>query len=178
MSDVSEMTLDPFGFEEADDDRSEEDSQPPTVLTFVLGTQVFAVDVHRVQEILDLTDISPLPNAPHDVLGMIDLRGQGIAIVDLAAKIGAPPARNEDARIIVFEFPNGEATTSLGVVAEKVLRVREMANTDIEPVPETMSDWRCDVAGGMLRTDDGIAMILEIERILCKTDTPGPFDFD
>ena len=178
MTQISDTTLDPFGFDDGHVDDAEADDQPPTVLTFTLGEQVFAVDVHRVQEILDLTAISPLPNAPHDVLGMIDLRGQGIAIVDLAGRIGAPAASNDDARIIVFEFPNGERFTSLGVVAEKVLRVREMAEKDVEPVPETLSDWRCDVAGGMVRTEDGIAMILEIDRILCNDGRPGPFDFD
>ncbi|MGR3801872.1 chemotaxis protein CheW [Marinibacterium profundimaris] len=179
MTEMREAVLDPFGFDEGGgDDGGEEDSPPPTVLTFTLGAQIFAVDVHRVQEILDRTAISPLPNAPHDVLGMIDLRGQGIAIVDLASRIGAPTANNADARIIVFEFPNGDHSTSLGVLAEKVLRVREMSDKDVEPVPETLSDWRCDVAGGMIRTEDGIAMILEIDRILCDAGRPGPFDFD
>ncbi|MBB93400.1 MAG: hypothetical protein CML68_02160 [Rhodobacteraceae bacterium] len=177
MNDVNETFLDPMSFEESVKDESSDDIQPPTVLTFTLGEQVLAVNVHRVQEILDLATISPLPNAPHEVLGMIDLRGQGIAIVDLASRIGATAASNRDARIIVFELPNGSSSTSLGVVADRVLRVREMVEKEIEPVPETLCNWRCDVAEGILRTDDGIAMILDIDRILCNSAQPGPFDF-
>ncbi len=179
MTTSSEALLDPFGFDAGDgEDGTHEETQPPTVLTFTLGEQIFAVDVHRVQEILDRTAISPLPNAPHDVLGMIDLRGKGIAIVDLASRIGAVAARNQDARIIVFEFPSGDTFMSVGVLAERVLRVREMADKEIEPVPETLSDWNCDVAAGMLRTEDGIAMILDIDRILWNAGRPGAFDFD
>lgn len=179
MTDTSDFLLDPFGIDVGDGEEGvHDDEQPPTVLTFTLGDQIFAVDVHRVQEILDHTVISPLPNAPHDVLGMIDLRGKGIAIVDLANRIGAMPARNEDARIIVFEFPSGDTFTPVGVLAERVLRVREMMDKEIEPVPETLSDWRCEVAAGMLRTEDGIAMILDIDRVLWNAGRPGAFDFD
>lgn len=157
-------------------DSSDDDPSTPTVLTFMLGRQLLAVDVHRVREILDRSAIMPLPSAPHDVLGMIDLRGQTIAIVDLAGRIGVdPPA--ETGRIIVFELPNGGGTTSLGILADKVLRVREIGEDSVEEVPETLSDWRCDMASGMLRTDEGIAMILRIDHILGATARPGPFDF-
>lgn len=156
----------------------EDEKQVPTVLTFTLGDQLFAVDVQRVREILDMTEISPLPSAPHDVLGIIDLRGQAIAIVDLAARIGARHVNNDGARIIVFEFPTDAAEpVSLGVLADKVLRVREMPEDSTEPVPTTMSDWNCEVATGMLRTEDGLAMVLGIDSILCQTARPGPFDF-
>lgn len=177
MTDLLEGALDPFDLD--DNEGFEElDAQPPTVLSFALGGQLFAVDVQRVQEILDLTEINPLPSAPHDILGMIDLRGQGIAIADLGARIGAITTPQEGARIIVFQFDIADGHTSLGVVADKVLRVREMAEKDIEPVPDTLTDWRCDVASGMLRTEDGIAMILDIDKILCGDAHAGPFDFD
>ncbi len=169
-----DFALDSFDQEEV----PAEDAQRSTVLTFALGRQIFAVDVHLVREILDMTEINPIPNMPHDILGMIDLRGQGIAIVDLAARIGASVEDWDTARIIVFELPQGAGQTSLGVVADRVLRVRETdTNDDIEPVPDTLSGWSCSEASGMLRTDDGIAMLLRIESILSVGDQPGPFDF-
>ncbi len=177
MTDILEGELDPIDLDDAEG-TDEPDAQPPTVLTFTLGGQLFAVNVQRVQEILDLTEIIPLPSAPHDILGMIDLRGQGIAIADLAARIGAMPSPHEGARIIVFQFDGERGSTSLGVLADKVLRVREMVEKDIEPVPDTLSDWNCDVATGMLRTEDGVAMILDIDKILRGDHQPGPFDFD
>lgn len=169
------MALDDIG----DQDLDHPEAEALTVLTFTLGRQVFAVDVHRVREILDATEIAPLPNAPHDVLGMIDLRGQSIAIVDLASRIGTRMDQADGTgRIVVFEFETGTKTTSLAVPADRVLRVRDIAVDSIEPVPDTLSDWQCDVADGMARTDDGIALILGIDRILAGgTGQPGPFDF-
>ncbi|MFT6103952.1 MAG: purine-binding chemotaxis protein CheW [Paracoccaceae bacterium] len=172
LSTDTAFALDEFG----DQDETEEASQV-VMLTFTLGRQVFAVDVGFVREILDMSEISQFPNAPHDVLGMIDLRGQGIAIIDLAGKLGTHAQSSPDARIIVFEFVREGVTTSLGVVAEKVLRVRDLAKETLEPVPDTLSGWRCDAVEGMVRTDDGIAMVLGIESILCKSDVPGAFDF-
>jgi len=171
---AKDFALDGFDQEEI----PAEDEERSTVLTFALGKQIFAVDVHLVREILDMTEISPIPNMPHEILGMIDLRGQGIAIVDLASRIGASVENWDHARIIVFELPNKTGTTSLGVVADRVLRVRETdTSSDIEPVPDTLSGWTCSEASGMLRTDDGIAMLLRIESILSVGDQPGPFDF-
>jgi purine-binding chemotaxis protein CheW len=178
MTDVMELlegSLD-LGDIGSPDDESEE-IKPLTILTFKIGSQVFAVNVHLVREILDMSEINPLPNAPHDVLGMIDLRGQSIAIVDLASRIGACSEGRQDQRIIVFEFPNGDRMTSLGVLADRVLRVRETSEEAIEPVPETLSGWRCDVADGMVRSDDGIAIMLGMDRILGGSGQPGPFDF-
>ena len=163
---------------QAEDPEGIAEAPPPlTVLTFALGTQVFAVDVHRVREILDATEIAPLPNAPHDVLGMIDLRGQSIAVVDLASRIGTRSDTGSTGRLVVFEFPRDGKTISLGVPADRVLRVREILADTIEPVPDTLSGWQCDVADGMARTDDGIALILGIDRILARTGEPGPFEF-
>ena len=139
-----------------------------TFLTFRIGAQVFAVDVQFVREILASGALSQLPNAPHDVMGMIDLRGQAIAIVDLAGKLGARPDGAEDDRIIVFEFSIEDRTTSLGVIADEVLRVDEVAEDAIEPVPETLSGWQCSEARGMIRTGDSIAILLRIDHILCQ----------
>ncbi|MBO9465306.1 chemotaxis protein CheW [Tropicibacter sp. R15_0] len=175
------MTMHNFALADMETEADPEtEDQPPTVLTFSIGSQLFAVDVHCVREILDMTEIGALPNAPHDVLGMIDLRGQGIAIVDLAGKIGAHLQDPSAARIIVFEFSahtGSEETTSLGIMADRVLRVQEIDAAQIEPVPDTMSGWNCDVAEGMLRSDEGIAMLLRIQDILAGSQPRGPFDF-
>ncbi len=154
-----------------------EDQKTLTVLTFTLGQQVLAVDVHCVREILDGTEIKPLPGAPGDVLGMIDLRGQGICIVDLAQRLGTHPDHREDRRIVVFEFREKDSASSIGILADRVLRVCETQPEKIEPIPETFSAWRCEAATGMLRTEDGIALLLDINRILNPALGRGDFDF-
>ena len=70
-----------------------------TYLLFGLGTRNYATDVSNVREIVDLAEIRPLPNAPHDVFGMIDLRSQSIPVIDLAARMQVETHPETHARI-------------------------------------------------------------------------------
>jgi purine-binding chemotaxis protein CheW len=151
---------------------------PRTVLTFRLGAQVFAADVGSVREVVDLCAIAPMPGAPHSVLGMIDLREEQISIIDLADRLGLPFAEGEHKRIIVFTFGEGQSAFSLGVVADQVLRVCEIDSTSLEPMPETRTGWKNADIEGLVRIEEGSAMVLGIERILCgQQQLPGEFDF-
>jgi purine-binding chemotaxis protein CheW len=162
----------------SDDAGEAEETQARVLVTFRLGRQVFAVDVAWVREVVDLCAIAPLPGAPHDVLGMIDLRAEPIAILDLASRLGVAAHEGPDSRIIVFTFGAGEAAVSLGVVADQVLRVCDVAEGAVEPMPETRTGWRSADVEGIVRTDDGTAMLLAVERILCRdAQRPGEFDF-
>lgn len=162
----------------SDDAAEGEDAQSRVLLTFRLGRQVFAVDVARVREVVDLCAIAALPGAPHDVLGMIDLRAEPIAILDLASRLGVPAQEGPDARIIVFTFGDGAAAISLGVVADQVLRVCDVAPAAVEPMPDTRTGWRSTDVEGIVRTDHGTAMLLGIEGILCRdAQRSGAFDF-
>jgi purine-binding chemotaxis protein CheW len=148
------------------------------LVTFRLAEQVFAVDVAWVREVLDLCAVAPMPGAPHDVLGMIDLREEPIAILDLAGRLGLPAAGGVEARILVLTFGAGDDAVSLGVVADQVLRVCEAPRAAVEPMPETRTGWRSAEIEGLVRTEDGAALLLAVERIICRdAATPGEFDF-
>lgn len=162
-----------------DDAGREEDTGVRTLLTFRLGSQVFAVDVTFVREIVDLRDITPFPSAPAGVLGMIDVRGEAISIIDLAAHLRFPEPSGEECRIIVFSFPEAEGSISLGVTAEQVLRVSEAALAGIVAMPPTTTSWRKDDVEGLVPTEDGKAIVLDIMRILRSGGAvSGAFDFD
>lgn len=150
-----------------------------TVLTFRLDAQVFAVDVTHVREIVDLSEITTLPGAPSGVMGMIDLRGDAIAILDLSSHLTLADARGPESRIIVFCFGDDpEATVSVGVVAQQVLRVCEVAANGVSPLPETTMQWRNADIEGLVQTEDGRAILLDILRIFGgQRDLPGDFDF-
>lgn len=163
----------------ADDDPSKdglaEDSF--TLLTFSLGQQLFGVDVRYVREVLDQRPIAPLPNAPHGVLGMIDVRARSIAIVDLASRLGLPWQDGPDARMVVFEFEHTDGSRPIGIVAEQVLRVVDAQRSRLEPLPDTMSRWSCELIEGLLRTEDSNVMILRIEKALVTDAVSPEFDF-
>jgi purine-binding chemotaxis protein CheW len=155
----------------------EEEASSATYLMFKLGERIFAVDVRSVREVLVVCEMLPLPKAPPDVVGVIDLRQQGIAIVDLASRLGMTAEPAEDARIVVFEVGDGSEAVSIGVIADQVLRVREVADEDVEPVAQVGADWQGEGVTGMIRSGDGLALILEVERFLIISDDKSEFDF-
>src|SRR6056297_2732472 len=124
-----------------DHEKPTEEAVADTYLTFVLAEQIFAVPVANVREILDLQTISRLPNAPGDLVGMIDVRGQGIGVVDLASRLGLCLDGGAESRIVVFELDDGPDRVPLGIVADRVLSVAEIEPHSVEKTPKTMSTW-------------------------------------
>lgn len=150
-------------------------SGPRTCVTLEFGNQAFAIDVGIVREILDFRTITPLPNAPSDLLGMIDLRGESIAVIDPTARLGLRGGRAEPERIIVLE-PRSEARQAIGVIADRVLSVIECAPDSIEPMPQTMTAWSSDGVLGVLRVSGRQTILLDLARIIAKDDADA-FDF-
>lgn len=177
---MSELQLDetrPAPENWATDGDNAQPAEPQTYVTFELAEQIFAVDVADVREILDLQPISQLPNAPADLLGMIDVRGEGIAVVDLPSRLGLRNRSTpEDSRIVVFEL-GADLRKPIGVIADRVLSVVAISDADIEPSPESMTHWQADAMTGVTRIDGRLTMLLSLS-LLFKTAPPGPFDFD
>ncbi|WP_410218026.1 chemotaxis protein CheW [Paracoccus sp. (in: a-proteobacteria)] len=151
-------------------------SEPDTYLTVELAGQIFAIDVADVREILDMQPISRLPNAPSDLIGMIDVRGEGIAILDLPSRLGLERLRTRaESRIVVLEL--GRAPRHpVGVIADRVLSVVAVTADGIEPAPATLTHWRSDALVGIVRIGEQLTMVLALERLFAA-DAPGPFDF-
>lgn len=154
----------------------EEAAEPSTYVTFELSGQVFAVDVAHVREILDLQPIVSLPNAPGDLLGMVDVRDQAIAIVDLPGKLGLSAARDaQDGRILVFEMGAGPRTP-IGVIADRVLGVVTIPDAEIEAAPAAMTRWDATVMRGVARVSGRLTMLLALNALF-DDDTRSDFDF-
>lgn len=125
-----------------------------TLVTFLLGDQVFAVPVEQVREILDRVSTSFLPNAAPDCTGVIDTRGESIPLIDLVGRLGMPPTEEgPDTRIIIFEISVNGARRPIGVLASQVLNVTEIAPDQIEQAPAAA------VIGGTARGLQGLARI-------------------
>lgn len=169
----SHIPIDPWISEDASSSKSD----PHTYVAFELMNQIFAVDVTNVREVLDMQAISCLPNAPSDLLGMIDVRGEGIAVIDLPVRLGfIRRTVPEDGRIVVFEL-GGSAKKPLGVIADRVLGVVEISESDIEPTPDAMNSWKSDAMIGVARIDNQLVMMLTAGK-LCETALKAPFDFE
>src|SRR6218665_1033224 len=93
-------------------------------VTFSLGAEIFAVPVTVVREILDHEDPFKIPHGPDYLLGLRDVRGQGVPVIDLRVRLGmSKTVRTNDTRILVLDIPIEGKTLAIGLVADKVYEV-------------------------------------------------------
>jgi purine-binding chemotaxis protein CheW len=147
--------------------------EPRAFVIFQLGGQWLAVNVTQVREILDNMTVTPLPRAPHDVEGMIDVRGSGVCVIDLSSHLGLRGVIDKAAeRIVVFEFArNGKSPLPIGVRTETVRDVTQISESDIERAPQAMQDWDHTLIEGIARIDDLIVVLVDLEAVL--SGSPG-----
>lgn len=142
-------------------------------VTLGVGDEVFAVEVHRVHEILDFVPIVRLPNAPAHVLGMIDVRRRAVPVVDLRVKLGlSPTVRTENSRILVLDVDVAGRTVVLGLLADRVYEVTDLADHAIEPPPDIGMRWRSDYIRGVGRRGASFVIIFDLSRLFSGDEVP------
>ena len=146
-----------------------------TYVTFDLGGQVLGVQVHHVREILDTVSISRLPNTPHEIEGVVDIRGESIPIVDMGSRLGLPRQEDgEETRIIVFELVVDDVVRPVGVLADKVRDVTQIWQEELESPPTVVgSSWDSELLGGFARHAGLLILLLNLDRVFGVGGVPG-----
>lgn len=140
-------------------------------VTFGLGGDMFAAPVRLVREILTYQVPSRIPNGPAYLLGLTDVRGQGVPTADLRLRLGmAPTEPTLNTRILVLDIPLEDRLLSLGLVADRVFEVTAFSAEQIEPAPDIGVRWRSDYIFGVVRRDDGFVVLLDLARLLSTVD--------
>jgi purine-binding chemotaxis protein CheW len=141
-------------------------------VAFGLGDEVFATPVGLVREILTYQPPSRIPNSPDYLLGLTDVRGQGIPTADLRIRLGmAPTEPTLNTRILVLDIPLEDRTLSLGLVADRVFEVTAFTADQIEPSPDIGIKWRSEYISGVVRRDDGFVVLIDLVRLLSTADS-------
>lgn len=145
-------------------------------LSFCLGAEQFGVEILRVREIIGLIAITPLPQAPGYVKGVMNLRGRIIPVIDLRAKFGLDQVEaTKETCIIVME--GGDATSGetvvMGVVVDSVREVQDIPRDHIEPAPEFGCAVPLDYIQGMGKVKERVVILLNISRVLSTTERDG-----
>ena len=132
------------------------------VVVFRLEAERYGIDIFRVNEIVRLREITPIPRTAAHVRGLINLRGRTIPVVDLRARFGiSGDACTEKARIIVVEAEDGQ----VGLVVDEVCEVSAIAGTSIEPPPSLLGGIG-DCVRGIARREDRLVALLDLDRTL------------
>ena len=140
-------------------------------LTFVLGAEEYGLEILKVREIIGYMEITEVPQTPHYVKGVINLRGQVIPVIDLRANFGMESTDvTEETCIIVVEITQGDRKFSTGIVVDRVQEVLDIAGKDIEEAPQFGSAVNTDFILGMGKIGDSVKILLDIDRVLASDD--------
>ncbi len=140
-------------------------------VTMGLDGEVFGLPVALVREILDYRRITKLPRAPAYVLGMIDVRGEAVPIVDLRAKLGLPSIEATGAsRLIVVNISLEGRDAALGLLVDRVFEVTELDRDQVDAPPIVGGRWRAECIAGIGRRNGGFVVIFDLPRLLAEDD--------
>ena len=140
-------------------------------LTFNLADEIFAFDVAKVREILELTSITKVPQTPDFMRGVINLRGSVVPVIDLRLNFGMQcTEQTVNTCIIVVEVVLQGETIVLGVLADSVQEVVEMEPDLIEPPPQLGTKLNTEFIKGMGKVENDFVMILDIDKVFSAED--------
>jgi purine-binding chemotaxis protein CheW len=137
------------------------------LVSFTLGKEEFGIDILRVQEINRTSSVTRVPNAPHFIEGVINLRGKVIPIVDLRKRFGMPQSQHDkNTRIIVVEV----LTKTVGFIVDSVREVLRIPQSVVDPPPPIVGGISSDYIEGVGKMDDRLLILLNLEKALSSAE--------
>ncbi len=148
-------------------------AQPGQYLTFVLGGEAFALGILNIKEIIDYGNVTEVPMMPEFIKGVINLRGRGVPVVDLAARFGRGSTQiGKRTGIVIVETKSVsddedyEHQQDIGIIVDAVNEVVDIDRDDIEPAPTFGARIRQDFISGMAKRNGRFIILLNVNRVL------------
>jgi len=136
-------------------------------LSFKLGEELFAANVGKVLEILELSKITKVPQSPNYMRGVINLRGNVLPVVDTRIKFGMPEiADTINSCIIVLDIDIDQESVKVGLLVDMVQEVLHIDAENVQPPPSIGNKFKSEFIKGMGKVDDEFVMILDIDHVL------------
>ncbi len=148
--------------------------RPLEVLTLDLQGEIFALDAGCVREILDFGAVTEVPGAPPFVSGLVNVRGKVVPLADLRVKLGMelkPPTI--DTRIVVIEAEISGEPTTVGIRADKVYEVTELAAGALDEAPRIGMTWRPEYIRCIGKREGEFIVVLNLENVFSQDTTDG-----
>lgn len=133
------------------------------LITVIVGGQLFALDIQQVREIRGWTTSTPLPKAPPYVLGVINLRGAVLPVLNLATRLGLPASEPKTSSVVIV-VDLGSKT--VGLLVDAVCDILAVAEDQVQPAPELGGGASSSLAWGMITTDEGIITLIDLSGVL------------
>ena len=141
-------------------------------LTFHLAGEEYGLEIVKIREIIGTLEITPVPQTPDYMLGVINLRGKVIPILDLRLRFGLEFRERDDRTSIVVVESSGETgqLTLMGLVVDAVNEVANVLSENIDPTPSFGGDIDTNFIMGMAKHSDGVTILLDIDSILKESE--------
>lgn len=132
-------------------------------VTFRLEEETYGINVMQVQEVLRYSEIAPVPGAPSYVLGIINLRGNVVTVIDTRSRFGLPSAEvTDNTRIVVIEAEN----QVVGILVDAVAEVVYLKQSEIETTPNVGNEESAKFIQGVCHKNDELLILVDLEKML------------
>lgn len=140
-------------------------------LTFKLGDELFAANVGKVLEILEIPRITKVPRSPAYMRGVINLRGSVLPVIDARSKFGLPEAEDTiDSCIIVLDIEMEDHHITIGTVVDAVQEVMDIDDKQIQPAPSIGSRYKSEFIDGMVKINEQFIMMLNLDKVFSSSE--------
>lgn len=137
------------------------DMKKSQIVVFKLGNEEYAIDINNSKQIIDMENITPIPNTPEYIQGVMNLRGQIIPIIDLKKLLNISHNNNIKSRIITVEIKD----FLVGIIVDNIKEIIWYLETDLEIAPE-IKEENNDYIKGLINKENRLVVLLDIERLI------------
>ena len=132
-------------------------------VTFHLDNETYGINVMQVQEVLRYTEIAPVPGAPYYVLGIINLRGNVVTVIDTRSRFGLAPADvNDSTRIVIIEAEK----QVIGILVDSVAEVVYLRSSEIDNTPNVGTDENAKFIQGVSNRGEELLILVDLDKLL------------
>ncbi len=136
-------------------------------VTFRLGNETYGINVMQVQEVLRYTDIAPVPGAPIYVLGIINLRGNVVTVIDTCQRFGLQPIDvSDNTRIVIIEAES----QVIGILVDSVAEVVYLRSSEIESAPNVGNDESAKFIQGVANRNGELLILVDLNKLLSDSE--------
>lgn len=138
------------------------------LVSFGLADEEYGIEITKIREIILMGEITQVPQTPHYVKGLINLRSTVIPVIDLRTRFGLPEGEiTNESRIMVLNV----ARKTIGIIVDTVNEVLRVANKQIAPPPPTVAGLGREYLNGLVKLDERLLILLDIDNIFTEEDT-------
>jgi len=138
-------------------------TEPLQCVTFHLEGEIYGINVMLVQEVLRVTEIAPVPGAPDFVLGIINLRGNVVTVIDTRKRFALPAKEMDDStRIVIIESDQ----QTVGIVVDGVSEVVNVSRNEIETAPSVGNDETARYIEGVVSRGEELLILVDLNKLL------------